>query len=205
MEKQLSTLDDIALLSVVLEGSEAGWCELLSRFRGLIYRCIHKAIGKFDKILPSEAAEEIFSEVCMNLLRNDMKKLRVYDPTKGSKLGSWIGLISINSAYDYLRKSARQPTLDQIDGTCDRQDESAGPLDQLLKRERSATLYEIADELSAKDRHFVELYYARELSPQEIAARMDISVKTVYSKKNKIRKRLLEMVALPQSFVASMS
>ena len=186
-------LSDLALLDEVLSGDESAWRELLRRFRGLIYRCIHKAIAKFDSVLPSEAADEIFSEVCFNLLRNDMRKLRLYDPNKGSKLGSWIGLISINSAYDHLRTCARQPILDQIDGTPDRPDQAPSPLDRLLCKERSARLYEMARDFSPRDRRFMELYFNQGMSPAEVAQRMEISVKTVYSKKNKIRKRLLAM------------
>lgn len=188
-------LSDLALLDEVLSGDEFAWRELLRRFRGLIYRCIHKAIAKFDNVLPSEAADEIFSEVCFNLLRNDMRKLRLYDPDRGSKLGSWIGLISINSAYDHLRTCARQPILDQIDGTPDRADQAPSPLDNLLCKERSAQLYQLARDFSPRDRRFMELYFSQGMSPAEVAQRMEISVKTVYSKKNKIRKRLLAMTA----------
>lgn len=190
---QLMVLSDLQLLDAVLSGDEVAWRELLRRFRGLMFRCIHKAIGKFDNVLPSEAADEIFSEVCLNLLRNDMRKLRLYDPEKGSKLGSWIGLISINSAYDHLRSCARQPILDQIDGTPDRVDQAPSPLETLLDKERSARLYELTRDFSARDRRFMELYFSYGMSPAEVAQRMEISIKTVYSKKNKIRKRLLAM------------
>ena len=43
----------------------------------------------------------------------------------------------------------------------------------------------------SKDRRFVELYYGHGLQPEEVAAAMGISVKTVYSKKNKLRCKLL--------------
>ena len=40
------------------------------------------------------------------------------------------------------------------------------------------------------DQTFVRLYYMDGLSPEEVAEEMQISVKTVYSKKHKIRSRL---------------
>ena len=43
---------------------------------------------------------------------------------------------------------------------------------------------------SAKDRDFIQLYYVDGLTPEEVAAEMEISIKTVYSKKHKIRCRL---------------
>ena len=44
--------------------------------------------------------------------------------------------------------------------------------------------------LSQKDQQFVQLYYMDGLSAEEVAAAMCVSVKTVYSKKHKIRTRL---------------
>lgn len=186
-------LSDLALLEHVLAHQERAWRELLRRFRGLIYRCITKALHKYESLLSNEDMDEIFSEVCFNLLRNDMKKLRAYDPDRGSKLGSWIGLISINTAYDHLRVTARQPVLDRVEGAPERPDGAPGPLERLLQKERWSCLNHLAADFSARDQKFLELYYGRGMDPGEVARLMNISVKTVYSKKNKIRKRLLAM------------
>ena len=48
-------------------------------------------------------------------------------------------------------------------------------------------------DFSERDRRFVELYYGAGLLPEEVAAAMNISVKTVYSKKNKLRTKLLAL------------
>ena len=183
-------LADLALLEHVLGHEEDAWQELIRRFRGLIYRCIGKVLCRYETVLSNEDINEIFSEVCVNLLRGDMKKLRCYDPARGSKLGSWIGLISINTAYDHLRVTARQPLLDYIDGTPEREDSSPSPLEHLLERERWTVLLELVSDFSPRDLCFMELYFRRGLEPAEIARLMNISVKTVYSKKNKIRNRL---------------
>ena len=195
-KQQLPEISDRALLSAVLRREEEAWCELLRRFRGLIYRCITKVLCRYESVLCNETVNEVFSDVCLNLLRNDMKKLRAYDPKRGSKLGTWIGLITIHTAYDNLRVTARQPVLDRIDGVLEREDCVPGPLDQLLSKERRSQVNYLAAEFSPRDRRFMELYFGRGLSPAEVAQVMDISVKTVYSKKHKIQNRL---VALAQS------
>lgn len=192
---QLAKLEDLALLQEVLSGDGMAWRELIRRFRGLIFRCITKVLCKYESVISNEDVNEIFSEVCFNLLRNDMKKLRAYDPDRGSKLGSWIGLLTINTAYDHLRTAARQPVLDRIDGVFDRADHRPGPLDDLLEKERWRRLNRLASDFSARDRRFLELYYGRGMSPGEVARVMNISVKTVYSKKNKIRNKLVALAA----------
>ena len=53
---------------------------------------------------------------------------------------------------------------------------------------------EILAEFSEKDREFITLYYGEGLEPEANSLRMGISVKTVYSKKHKIRTRLEALV-----------
>ncbi len=202
--EDLIQAEDMDLLQVVLTGDELAWRELLRRFRGLIFSCITKVLCRYESVISSEAVNEVFSDVCLNLLRNDMKKLRAYDPNKGSKLGSWIGLITVHSTYDHLRVTARQPVLDRLDGALDRQDHSPSPLDDLLDKERWDIVGELSQGFSRTDRRFMDLYYGHGMSPAEVARRMNISVKTVYSKKHKIRNRLVELARtqMPEALAA---
>jgi len=192
-QERYASLNDMRLLHAVLRQDEIAWRELIRRFRGLIYRCISKVLCKYESILSNEDVNEIFSEVCFNLLPEDMLMLHAYDPYRGSKLGSWIGLISINTAYDHLRTSARQPMLDRMEISFEREDVSPGPLDLLLDKERWLRLNQLTSDFSPKDQRFMELYFGRGLAPTEVARVMKISIKTVYSKKNKIRNRLVAL------------
>jgi RNA polymerase sigma-70 factor (ECF subfamily) len=187
-------LDDGELLRCVLERQEPAWRELMRRFRPLIYRCIQRVAWRHGRRHGREDIDEIFSEVCFNLWRDDLRKLRAYDPTRGSKLGSWLGLIAINTAYDELRARGRRPLLDLLDLAGERAAPGPSALDELLERERWEHLFALMADCTDKDRAFISLYYAHGLAPEEVARRMGISVKTVYSKKNKLRARL-EMLA----------
>lgn len=184
------SLPDLALRDVVVSRDERAFRELLRRFRSLIFRCINKVAVKHERRLFAEDVNEIFSEVCLNLLRDDMKKLRAWDPARGSKLGTWLGLIAMNTAYDFLRACRRRPLLDILDSAPERPTSDPSALDELLDKERRGYVATLLADFSEKDRRFVELYYARGLLPEEVAAAMRISVKTVYSKKNKLRTKL---------------
>src|SRR5678815_3201447 len=132
-----SEWSDRELLRHVLRNDSRGWAELVRRYRPLIYRCITKVTMRYAPGLSSADLDEIFADVLMNLLRDDMRKLRLYNPNRGTKLGSWIGMISINSAYDYLRSVGRRPHLDRIDGVTDPHEEHDRlPLDLLIDKER---------------------------------------------------------------------
>ena len=189
----LQTLSDMALLQEVLGKDERAWRELLRRFRGLVFRCINKVALRHEARMHTEDVNEIYSEVCFNLLRDNMRKLRAYDPERGSKLGTWLGLIAMNTAYDYLRASRRRPILDKLENAPERPTPEPSALEELMEKERWRYLAALMQDFSDKDRRFVELYYGQGLLPEEVAAAMAISVKTVYSKKNKLRNKLEAM------------
>jgi len=190
--KTPSEWTDRELLKCVLRSDARGWAELVRRYRPLIYRCITKVTLKYAPSLSSADLDEIYADVMMQLVRDDMHKLRIYNPARGTKLGSWIGMISVNAAYDFLRGVGRRPLLDKIDGTVDPHEEcDRTPLDQLIEKERWEHLNGLLAEFTDKDRTFVELYYQRGMEADEIAAEMQISLKTVYSKKHKIRAHLV--------------
>lgn len=182
---------DRVLLHRVLRRDERAWNELIRRYRAVIYRCISKVTLKLAPNLSSADIDEIYAEVLMALVRNDMHKLRLYRSDRGTKLSSWIGLLSINAAYDFLRAAARAPMLDRLDGSFDEDMEfERTPLDVLLEKERWQHLNDILADFSEKDQRFLHLYYGRGLDAAAVADKMAISKKTVYSKKHKIRAHL---------------
>jgi len=192
ISKNSADWSDRELLKFVLRSDARGWAELIRRFRPLIYRCITKVTLKYAPTLSSADLDEIYADVMMQLVREDMHKLRIYNPARGTKLGSWIGMISINAAYDFLRSAGRRPMLDKVDGNLDPHEEcDRTPLDELIEKERWDHLNELLSDFTDKDRHFVELYYQKGMEADEIAAEMQISLKTVYSKKHKIRAHLV--------------
>ncbi len=192
----LRALADGPLLEAVLTKDQDAWCELIRRYRALVFRCITKVAAKYDAVLSNEDANEIFGDMCFNLLRDDMHKLRAYDPARGAKLGSWLGLLAINTAYDYLRQTSRRPMLDRLDNAPEHAGDGPSALDELMEKERWGYLNHLLADFSEKDRRFVELYYGHGLLPEEVAAAMGISVKTVYSKKNKLRTKLLALAGV---------
>jgi RNA polymerase sigma-70 factor (ECF subfamily) len=126
----------------------------------------------------------------LQLLANDKHKLRTFDPQRGNRFGSWIGLLAINAAYDHLRsirRDAHRAPLTEAEGLSV---ETPDPHDLCELRQRAGLVEAMMAEFSAKDRQFVELYFGEGLKPEEVAVRMQISVKTVYSKKHKIQSRL---------------
>lgn len=193
-DKTCAADDQRALVAEMLTGSEKAWREFHARYDRLIYRCITKVTGRFSSFLSQDDIREIYATLLVQLLANDMHKLRSFDPERGNRFGSWIGLLAINAAYDYLRSMRREPNRAPMAEAEVLSCELPSPLEQVEHKQRAELVAHVLQDFSAKDREFVALYFGEGLEPEQIAARMHISVKTVYSKKHKIQSRLEAML-----------
>jgi RNA polymerase sigma-70 factor (ECF subfamily) len=193
-----SDLSDFGLAQLLAVDDEDAWRLFHAKYDRLIYSCIGRVLARFPAVVSKDDVEEIYAEVLYQLLRRDRRKLRAYSPDRGTRLGTWIGLISMNAAHDHLRKIRRSPTTQGDAGEAALvPDPGPGPYERALAREGWSAIREVMGSLSAKDREFVSLYFVEGLGPEEVARRMRISVKTVYSKKHKVRRRLETMLDAP--------
>ncbi len=181
---------DMVLRDRMLLRDRAAWREFHRRFDRLVVRCIHKVALRFRSRICDEDLREIHAQFLFDLTNRDMHRLRAFTPDRGAKLGTWIGMLATNTTWDYVRSVARQPfacaeieAVGMVDGSED-------PIERIERKQRWARIEAVLSELSARDRDFVRLYYVDGLSPEAVAVAMSISVKTVYSKKHKIRARL---------------
>lgn len=188
------SLTEVQLLDRLFTHEELAWREFCRRYDRLIWRCITKVTARFGNVLSQEDVREVYANFHLTLMANDMHKLRMFKPEKGNRLGTWIGLLAINSAWDYLRSVARQPSGDPLSLAEDRPSIAPDPFEQAAQREDCSKVEKLLGTFSRRDRTFVTLYFVDGRTPEEIADEMGISVKTVYSKKHKIRSRLEKML-----------
>lgn len=181
---------DEQLLARLLDRDEAAWREFHRRFDRLVYRCIHNVTRRFRSTVAPEDVQEIRANLLVDLTARDMKKLRCYDRSRGQRLSSWIGMLATNAAWDYLRSLSRRPPNTGLLEATDLGDSNPDPADCLLEREKWRLVNQTLARFSPSDRRFVRLFYVDGLSPDEIAETLRISVKTVYTRKHKIRCRL---------------
>jgi RNA polymerase sigma factor (sigma-70 family) len=78
--------------------------QAIRQHRGIIYRCISKVLHSFPQYLDPATTDDIFQEVCMLLI----EKLSKYDPTRGAKLSTFIGMIATHATIDFLRRERRK-------------------------------------------------------------------------------------------------
>jgi RNA polymerase sigma-70 factor (ECF subfamily) len=189
--------DETTLLEGLLGDDANAWREFNVRYGRLIYACIGRITARFGGVVRADAVNDIYSMLCVQLLSNDKIKLRTFEPGRGSKLGTWLGLLATHTAYDYLRSVRRIPKHADICEAEQVSTDTPDPAEQTLVRERAQIATEVLASFSDKDREFARLYYGEGLTPEDVARRMRISIKTVYSKKHKIQRRLETLLAEP--------
>ena len=185
------------LLDRLLLSEPAAWREFNQRYSRLVVSCIQRVLNRFAKKLSADAVEEIYATFSLKLLANDKHKLRSFEPRRGNKLGTWLGMLATHCAYDHLRSVRREPSSVCLTEAESLSSDHRDPCETALLKERAKLVTELLSDFSDKDREFVALYYGEGLSPERVAERLGISVKTVYSKKHKIQRRLEQIVGAP--------
>lgn len=181
--------DDDLVTGMLASDAEA-WRAFQHRYDRLILRCIAKVTRRFASLVSQDDVREIYATLYVSLLANDMHKLRSFNPERGSRFSSWIGLLAVNAAYDYLRTLKREPQKECISKAMDLACDLPDPFELTFEHERAAIAQRTLEDFSEKDRAFAVLYFGEGMEPRAIANKMNISVKTVYSKKHKILARL---------------
>ena len=182
--------DESELLAGLIVGEPSAWREFNERYSRLVYRCITRVTARFAGVVGPDDVREIYATLSLGLLANDKRKLRSFEPSRGNKLGSWLGMLAIHTAYDYLRGLRREPRRGSLAEAELVSSELPDPYESRLAHERAKILAELLSGFSERDREFITLYFGEGMEPERIATLMHISVKTVYSKKHKIRSRL---------------
>ena len=192
------TCSDLDLVKALVANEPAAWQALVLRYGRLIQSCIHRVTARFPHVVRPEDGSEIMSMLYVQLLSNNRSKLRTFDPERGCKLGTWLGLLATHSAYDFLRSIRKVPRAVELTEAEELATETPDPSELTLRGERASSVAAVLAEFTHKDREFVELYFGEGLDPDEVARRMGISVKTVYSKKHKIQRRLAGLLGGPR-------
>ncbi|HVU01906.1 MAG TPA: sigma-70 family RNA polymerase sigma factor [Polyangiaceae bacterium] len=185
---------ELVLRDAMVLGDASAWKTFQERYGRLVTSAIVRVVGRFGAGRDSEDVREIEATLAVDLLSNGCSKLRAFDPNRGARLGTWIAMLASHAAYDFLRKKRREPRADGSVTDDELVSEMPDPHGLCELGERARLLAKLTAGFSEKDREFLELYFAEGLDPAEVATRMGISIKTVYSKKHKIVGRLEEIL-----------
>ena len=194
-----NSAEETALLRALLEASTKGehdrlWAELVRRYERLIVSCVVKALRRYGATFSREDLDDLVGDVWVTLLRDDMRKLRQYDCTRGFRIASFLGLVATNATIDHLR--SRQADAAPLDDVIEEYASlRAEPVRDVVEERQEAALARAAlAQLSSAERDFVVDCFREERSPEELARALGVTTNTVYSRKFKIREKLQKIV-----------
>jgi RNA polymerase sigma-70 factor (ECF subfamily) len=187
---------ELDLVARLLADDSAAWRAFSSQYSRIIIGCIRRVLSHFTRVTNDHDVDEVYARFCYELLANDRRKLRRFDPAKGGRLSTWIGLLAKNSTYDYLRRIKRDRVCEPLPEIDLLQADVQSPFEQVALQQRAMMTTSILEQLSERDRQFVDLYFAQGMEAEDIAQKMNISVKTVYTKRHKITARLESLMAV---------
>ncbi len=200
LSSENSAREDVELVRGLIGDDPSAWRDFNARYSRLIYSCAEHIIRRFPSLGP-EDVREVYASFCLQLLANDKRKLRRFEAERGTRLGTWLRVLSTNATYDYLRTIRREPCRGNVSETDLLSSRSPDPLQLAEARQRAEVVTVLLSGFSSRDQEFMMLYYGEGLSPEAIAETLGISVKTVYTKKHKIRSRLA--LALQEQLLAA--
>ncbi len=170
-----SKLDQLLVVRCRL-GEPDALDELVDRWHGRMWAFVCRSLAGDD------AVEETVQELWLRVLRG-LPRLR--DP---SRFGPWIYRIARLAVVDRLRRKYSDAELTPDDDT-PLSELTAEPVDLDLPLRLRDLDYSLA-RLAWPDREVVTLFYAQELSLQEVAEVLDIPQGTVKSRLHRARKQL---------------
>jgi RNA polymerase sigma-70 factor (ECF subfamily) len=195
LSSEIQKQEELALLHRVLDGNEKAWVTFCQRYEPLIVGCVLKVLRRFSAPYSQEDRADLVAEVWLTLLRDDRRKLRLFDPSRGYRLASWLGLLATNCTIDQLRlRSAGTTYLEDLASSDHLLVDRRYPDRDLEAQEHQALAREALGRLSVEERQFVLSCFRDERPPADLARDLGIAVNTVYSRKFKIREKLVRMV-----------
>ena len=189
-------LAESELLKGCTSGDKESWSLFVKQYNKLIYHTIYKTLRVNGQPTDPDDVNDLFQEVFTAFCENDCKKLRAFDPQKGVKLSSWLRMITVRMTIDHLRKSKTSTSLDALPV----EPSQAGDQEGLLDEESRGLLREVIEQLPTRDKLLIELFYMKELPPEEIAQILKISVGALYTRKNRVLEKMRK-IAEEQKFL----
>jgi RNA polymerase sigma-70 factor, ECF subfamily len=194
-----NSAEEAALLASLLQATKKAqhdrlWSDFVQRYERLIVSCVVKALRRYGATFSRDDLDDLVGDVWLVLLREDMKKLRQYDATRGFRIASFLGLVATNATIDHLRaRQAEATPLDEIieDYASLR---AEAPRDVVEARQEAELARAALEQLSGEERAFVVDCFRDEVSPEELARTLGVTTNTVYSRKFKIREKLQKIV-----------
>lgn len=173
-----SEQDESRWVALAKSGDKAAFGRLVTKYQKKVLRVVVAMVGSLDAAM--DIVQEAFVRAYQALDRFDAKY----------PFYPWLSRIAGNLAINYIKKNQREMPLD--DEADEKMAGNPSPLDNLQMAETDRRFLTAVNELPAVYRTVFVMRNLEELSYEEIAFRLGISVGTVDSRLYRARRMLVE-------------
>jgi RNA polymerase sigma-70 factor (ECF subfamily) len=174
------------LIAGCVTGDKSSWDKFVQQYSALVYHTIRKTLALYRAEVSPDLVEDLFQEVFLSLLKDESLQLRRF---RGDcSCASWLRMIAARRTIDSLRKSSR--AVDLVDDSMYK-----NALDQTSNESNDDQLQQLAGAISHLEPHeqiVIDLFYRQNLSAQDVASILRLSVGAVYTQKSRILSKLRE-------------
>jgi RNA polymerase sigma-70 factor (ECF subfamily) len=182
---------DPEMLQLALQGDDTAYSRLVETYQTPVYNLCYRMLG--DGIEAEDAAQETFWRAYQNLRR--------YDPQRS--FITWLLSIAAHYCIDQQRKRKHQafPIDEQTEETAP--DPTPNPERVVSQLDENQFLHRLIGQMPPQDRAVLVLRYWHEMSEEEIARSLDMTVSAVKSRLHRARLQLAQrwQTAQPQSII----
>jgi len=176
----VSDLDDVELVRLALGGEQAARRELARRLMHAVAREVAFAVSRLARSQhrdPKQEVRDLVHEILLGLFEHDGKALRRWDPQRGRSLESFVQLIARRRVPRMLSGGRGNPW---ADAPIDPSDvESVDEEDLALRLEQRDQLDQVLtamhENMNERDHELFDLVFVRDLAPELVAQRMEMS------------------------------
>jgi len=179
-------VDERDLLTSCLSGDQAAWRSLVERYGPTISQLARIVLRSFRRAGAEWEVDEVRAGVLEMLVVHDCRVLRSF--RWQCSFETWLRLLVRTVAIRMIRRK----TVDPEDRP--RPAPAAQPIDRLLTEEKQAAVRRALDELPARERLVLTMFFIDGLSYQQIASQAGIPMGTIATVISRSRLKLKEML-----------
>lgn len=194
-----SKLSEGDLLKKCLHGDRDAWYAFVIKYSNLIYHSLYQTFKAKNFLFNSQVTDDLYQDVFLSLVKDKFKKLRQFEGKNNCSLASWLRMIASRTAIDFIRSHKSNISLESASADGDDLIETLSnerelPDKSIEKLEWYQLLRGLIEGLSPKDRYLFELWVNQELPDREIAQILNLSIDSVYMRKNRLKEKLKAII-----------
>ncbi len=192
--------EDLELIQACLSRDRNSWEVFVKKYTKMVYFVINNINQSKSAPLNQEDIEDLHNDVFLALLE---KKLAQFRGERNCSLASWVRIVTVSKTLNTIKsRQVRTHYMDSLSKTdadgdtvvMDVEDQSESQEDIVIGDETMSRLKGYISSLSPREKLLMKLYYERELSNEQIAGMLGMSMGALYTFKHRVMKKLEDFV-----------